>query len=72
MRWTSSEGLDVGTVPTFNLHNVGTVPKFNMQNIGIVPTFKKHNVETVSKSEMHNVILDPMLNQILNLSLIHI
>ena len=29
--------LDVGTVPTFNLHHIGTVPMFNLHNVGTLP-----------------------------------
>ena len=49
------EGLNVGTVPTFKLHNVGTVPTFKMHNVGTVPTYKMHNVGTVSTFKMHNI-----------------
>ena len=46
MRWTSSEELNVGTVPTFKMHNVVTVPTFKMHNVGTVPTNKTHNIGT--------------------------
>ena len=46
LRWTSSEGLNVGTVPTFKMHNVGTVPKFKMHNAETVPTNKMHDIGT--------------------------
>ena len=45
-RRTSLEGLKVGAVPTFKMHNVGTVPTFKMHNVGTVPTYKMHNVGT--------------------------
>ena len=44
---TSSEGLKVGTLPSYKMHNVGTVPTFKMHNVGTVPTYKMHNVGTV-------------------------
>ena len=28
------EGLNLGTVPTFKIHNIGTVPTFKIKNIG--------------------------------------
>ena len=40
------EELNVGTVPTFKMHNIGTVPTFKMHNVGTVPTYKMHNVGT--------------------------
>ena len=40
MRWTSSEELNGGTVPTIKIHNVVTVPTFKMHNVGTVPTNK--------------------------------
>ena len=40
------EGLNTGTVPTFEMHNIVTDPTFKMHNIGTVPTFKMHNVGT--------------------------
>ena len=46
LRWTSSEGLNVGTVPSFKMHNLGTVPTFKMCNIGTVPALKMQNVGT--------------------------
>ena len=55
MRWTSSEGLIVGTVPTFKMNNLGTVPTFKMHNAVTVPTFKMHNVGTVPTYKMHNI-----------------
>ena len=45
---TSPEGLNVGTVPTFKMHQEGNVPKYKTHNIGTVPTFKMQNVGTVS------------------------
>ena len=45
-RWTSSEGLNAGTVPVFEMHNVGTVPTFKMHNVGTVPTYNTHNIGT--------------------------
>ena len=44
--WTSSEGLNVGTVPTFKMYNVGTVPTFKMHNVGTVPKHNMHNKGT--------------------------
>ena len=55
LRWTSSEGLNLGTIPKFEMHNVGAVPTFKMQNIGTVPTFKMNNVVTVPTFKMNNV-----------------
>ena len=55
LRWTSSEGLNVGTLPTFKMHNIGTVPTFEMHNVGTVPTFKMHNIGTVPTFKMHNI-----------------
>ena len=41
------EGLNVGTVPTFKMHNLETVPTFKMHNVRTVPTFKMHNIGTL-------------------------
>ena len=49
------EGLNVGTVPTFKMHNVGTDPTFKMHNVVTVPKFKMYNVGTVPKNKMHNI-----------------
>ena len=46
LRCTSLEGLNLGTVPTFKMHNVGTVPAFKMRNGGTVPTYKTHDIGT--------------------------
>ena len=37
------ESLNVGKVPTFNVHIVGTFPTSKMSNLGTVPTFKTYN-----------------------------
>ena len=41
------EGLNTGTVPTFEMHNIVTDPTFKMHNIGTVPTFKMHRVHSL-------------------------
>ena len=47
------ECLNVGTVPTYNMHNIGTVPTFKMHNIGTVPMFKMHNVGTPKNYDLY-------------------
>ena len=49
------EELNVGTVPTFNMHNIGTVPTSKLHKIGAVPTFEMYKIGTVPSSRMHNV-----------------
>ena len=44
LRCTSLEGLNLGTVPTFKMHNVGTLFTFKMHNVVTVSTFKMHNI----------------------------
>ena len=38
--------LNVGTVPTYEMHNIGKVPTFKIHNVGTVPRFKIYNVGT--------------------------
>ena len=45
------ERLNVGTVPTYKMHDVGTVPMFKMHDVGTVPTFKTHHVGSLKKSK---------------------
>ena len=49
------EELNVGSVPTFKMHNIGTVPTFEMENVGTVPTFEMYNIGSVPTFKMHNV-----------------
>ena len=55
LHFSFREGLNVGTVPTFKMHNLRTVLTFKMHNIGTVPTFKMHNVGTVPTNKTHNI-----------------
>jgi len=40
------EGLNVGIVSMFKMHNEWVVSTFKSHNIGTVPTFKMHNIGT--------------------------
>ena len=40
------EDLNVGTVPTFKMHNIETVPTSKMHNVGAFTTFEMHNIGT--------------------------